>query len=256
MLKPQWVAAVICVLAAALVRAQGMPVSTQPAPPAATRPSRIDPVLWDRLRAVDQRVASIRDLSADFEQLKATPMLRKPLVSKGTVRVAGSTVRWDTTKPRPSTILIQTGEIRFYYPDQDSLEIYDVDQRLANLAASPLMRLDQVLAWFELEPLDASSLNPELPPGSDAIGLRLVPREEGLKSRLTDVRVLIDPALAQVTHVQINDPDGERTTIRFSEPRINRGLSAAELELHVPASTRVSRPPEGLTSPPPAPKTP
>ncbi len=236
--------AVITVAAAlSTVVAESAPSpATQPSP--ATRPAAIDPALWARLQAIDLRVAAIHDLTADFEQQKATPLLKKPLVSSGMVRVAGTTVRWDTRLPRPSSVLIRGAKIEFYYPQQASLEIYDLDQRLANLSASPLMRLNQLLTYFNLEPLAVTSLDPAAD-GASHIALRLVPRSANLQSRLTDVRVLIDAESGEVSRVEINDPDGERTTIRFTGTRINTGLSEADLNLQVPTDVKTSHPLEG-----------
>src|SRR4051812_32568629 len=85
-----------------------------------------NPVLWNRLVEIDSRAAKLTDLSADFEQQKHTTLLKKPLVSRGKVQIAGSTMRWDTTNPEPTVMLLDEKEARLYYPKQSTLEIYSL----------------------------------------------------------------------------------------------------------------------------------
>src|SRR5690348_2310902 len=75
-----------------------------------TRPASVDPALWERMTRVNDLATKVADLTAHFEQQKFTPMLKKPLTSSGTVRVLGSTMRWDTTKPEPSVIFADEKE--------------------------------------------------------------------------------------------------------------------------------------------------
>src|SRR5437016_5461359 len=100
-----------------------------------------NPALWTRLTEIDSRAAKLTDLSADFEQQKFTTLLKKPLTSRGKVRIAGSTMRSDTTEPEPSIMLIDDKEVRLYYPKESTLEIYALGQQLGSLAASPLPKL-------------------------------------------------------------------------------------------------------------------
>src|SRR5438552_3994802 len=98
----------------------------------------------DELRAkiddIDRRAGRINDLTARFELHKFTALLKKPLVSSGRVRMKGSVVRWDTEATEPSVLHSDGREIRMYYPRQRAVEVYPIDRRLTDLAASPLPR--------------------------------------------------------------------------------------------------------------------
>src|SRR6476619_4900068 len=120
MLHRVFITIAVCVLIANRLHAQ------------TTRPASVDPALWDRMLQVNQLSEKVADLTAHFEQQKFTPMLKKPLTSSGTVRVLGSTMRWDTDKPEPSVILADEKEFRLYYPTQKLVEIYPIDKRLAS----------------------------------------------------------------------------------------------------------------------------
>src|SRR5688572_19689777 len=112
--------------------------SAAPAP--ASQPAG-DPALEAKLADIDARGAKIQDFTARFEQQKFTALLRKPLLSSGTIRTVGQFVRWDTEKPEPTVLYSDGKEIRMYYPNRKLLEVYPIDRRMADLVASPVPRL-------------------------------------------------------------------------------------------------------------------
>jgi hypothetical protein len=138
-----------------------------------------------------------------------------------------------------------------FYPRQKVVEVYPVDRRITDLAASPLPRLAALREHFEIEkadPKDAAG------PGAGAaaetgkgerVALRLTPKGGFLKEHVDQVLVDLDPDAACVVSVEVDDADGDRTVIRFSDVKRNPGLSDADVALAVPAGTKVSRPLEG-----------
>jgi outer membrane lipoprotein-sorting protein len=218
----------------------------------ASRPAT-NPALWERLVRIDQLASKVTDLSADFEQKKFTPLLRKPLVSTGTIRVKGSAMVWDTTAPEPTQMRIDQREIRLYYPRQATLEIYPIDQQLGSLAASPLPKLDVLKRYFAFEEVPISELGADVR-GENLLALRMTPVDAALSEHLDHVAVLLDAAQGLILRAEMVDADGDRTQILFSHLRPNAGLGEGDVSLNVPASTKVSRPLEGLgASPPPPP---
>ena len=200
-----------------------------------------DVALKKQLDDIDARAAKIKDFTADFRQDKFTALLKKPLVSGGKIRVAGSMIRWDTEKPDPAVLLSDGKEVRMYYPSQKLLEVYPIDQRLGDLAASPLPKLATLREHFTLERADAKAF-PKPPKGRDVLALRLVPSDEALREHVDHVNVLLDVGAAHILELEIIDADGDRTHVTFSAFRLDTGLKPADLELSVPADTTVSRP--------------
>jgi len=202
-----------------------------------------DAALWAKLGEIDGRAAKVRSLAAQFEQQKFTALLRKPLVSSGRVRVRGAVMRWDTTKPQASVLYIDPHEARVYYPDQKALEVYPLDSRLGELAASPLPRLAALRSRFAFEQVPANQLSPSADPAK-FIALRLTPTEDSLRRYVSQVRVLLDVEHACIVVAEVTDGDGDRTVLTFKDVQINPDVG--DLELHVPAGTRVSHPLEGV----------
>ena len=200
-----------------------------------------DEALKKQLDDIDARAAKIKDFTADFRQDKFTALLKKPLVSSGKIRVAGPVIRWDTDKPEPAVLLSDGKEVRMYYPSQKLLEVYPIDQRLGDLAASPLPKLATLRGHFSIERTDAKAF-PKLPKGREVLALRLVPSDEALREHVDHVDVLLDIEAAHILELEIIDADGDRTHVTFSAFRLDTGLKPADLELKVPADTNVSRP--------------
>jgi outer membrane lipoprotein-sorting protein len=205
----------------------------------------IDTELLKRLEAADAKAAAVRDFTADFEQRKHTALLKEPMVSSGRVRVQGSTVRWDTSKPRPSVLWMDEREIRVYYPEDASLEIYSVDEQLRRLTASPIPRLEPMREQFEIKAMPLSEIEGAVD-GPSVFAIRLVPKGEALRKHVKEVRVVVDAETGLMSRMEVIDPEGDRTLIAFANARTNTDLKKEDLELKVPAGTKTSRPMEGL----------
>lgn len=213
--------------------------------PATTQADAIDPILWERLKEIDRRAGRIKDLSATFEQQKFTALLKKPLVSSGRVRVAGSTMRWDTAKPDPTIMVIDEREMRLYYPRQKTVEVYPINQKMARLAASPLPRLDVLRKHFKVEEIPAREMN-QLAEGPKFLALLLTPIDSALREHIDQVRVLLDADSAYILRAEMIDPDGDRTVISFADIQLNLDIKPDDLKLMVPEGAAITRPLEGL----------
>lgn len=205
-----------------------------------------------RLESIDSVVASVVDLRADFEQRRRTPLLKKPLVSKGVVLTKGEWVRWDTASPRASSLVIGGGEIRMYYPADKLVEVYAVGDGFADLAGAPLPRLRKLKERFDLSPLRSSQMGAD-DANADLVAVRLSPRSAELRKHVASVSVLLDAVRGVATKVVMVDPDGEVTEIVFTNVRTNSGVKDEELVLKLADDVRVSRPlPSGKTAGPSA----
>jgi outer membrane lipoprotein-sorting protein len=159
-------------------------------------------------------------------------------------------MRWDTTKPQASVLYIDPREARLYYPEQKALEIYPLDSRLGELAASPLPRLSALRERFSFEQVPVTELSSSADP-TTFVALKLTPIEESLRKYVSQVRVLLDAPHAHIVVAEVTDGDGDRTVLTFRDVQTNPDVG--DLELHVPPGTRVSHPLEGLDrqGPPP-----
>ncbi len=194
-----------------------------------------------RLEAVDAGMAKVTNLRADFEQRRRTRLLKRPLVSRGTVLTKGDLVRWDAVSPRESALVIGHGAIRMYYPADKLVELYPVGEGFRDLAGAPLPRLSALRERFVLSPLAAS--DPAMKDEDEQLlGVLLTPKGDELRKHVTSVKVIIDEAGPVAKKVVITDAEGEETEIVFSHTRLNGGVRDDEIELELPEGVRVSKP--------------
>ena len=203
-----------------------------------------DPALLAKLAAVDAKVAQLHDVTADFTQQKFTPLLKKPLTSTGRVIGKGDRTLWLTEKPEPTSMAVDAGGIRLFYPSQNVVEIYPVQGQLASLASSPLPRLSVLEKFFRFE---------SMPGGDDTtLKVKLTPTDDTIRDHVDEVDVVLDTSTGIIRSATNIDADGDRTVLTFANVRTDTGLDDAALDLKLPAGTRTVKPLEGLGDSPPA----
>lgn len=211
---------------------------------AATRPANVDPAQWQRMTEIDAKAASVTDLSADFEQQKFTALLKKPLTTRGKVFVRGSTMLWNTQEPEPNALQITDREVRIYYPHQKTIEVYRIQDKLGQLAASPLPRLETLQKHFDFEPIKVDEFGE-----TDAqrfFAVKLTPIAKDLREHLDQVRVLLDASSGLIARMELLDSDGERTAITFNNAKTNVGLTDEQLQIAAPPDVKLTRPLEAI----------
>jgi outer membrane lipoprotein-sorting protein len=167
-------------------------------------------------------------------------MLKKPLVSSGTIYVRGAAMFWDIKEPEPTALQITATEVRLYYPQQKTIEVYQIQQKLAQIAASPLPRLSDLLQHFAFEPLAISDLG-----ATDAakyLAVKMTPIAPELREHVEQIRVLLDATTGLIDKLEMTDPDGDRTLIKFSNAKLNVGLHDAQLQIQAPTDVKITRP--------------
>lgn len=200
---------------------------------------------WDELVALSESRPEVKTLSADFRQEKFTPLLRDPIVSRGRVVMLSQTAdtdagsRWETLEPYASTMVIAAGELKLYYPQQQSLEIYDLGDRLDAMATSPVPDLAVLRDNFSLE---SSTWNDD----RSVLSLSLLPKSEAMQQALQEVKVEVDAAQGVLRRLSLTDLDDETTVMVFENIQLNPPLDPAALELDVPTGTKIVRPLESV----------
>lgn len=205
-----------------------------------------------RLTQVGARLATVKDLRADFVQRKKTSLLKKPIESKGTLTSRGASVLWQTREPRPIGMLVNEAEVKVYYPEDKLVEVYPLGSGFRDATGGPLPRLEQLRERFDVVELDAKELS-DSPDRSHLMAIRLTPKSDELKKHIASVRVLIDDSIPCANRVVVVDPDGDEIELRFSNVRINSDVADTEVDLTFPKGVRVSHPISGNEVPDKAP---
>ena len=218
-----------------------IPSTTNPATPAAD--NRGAAAFEKKLQDLDAKMAKVVDLRASFEQRKKTAMLKKPIVSSGTLSCKGESVLWRTTKPRESQLLVTPDKVTVHYPADRLAEVYPVGARFRDAAGGPLPRLPKLREKFEMSEMTDDEMKALGVDGApERLCVVMTPKSEDLKKYVAMVRVVIDTKVPCADRVVVSDPEGDETEIRFSGVTINVKMKDAELDLALPEGTKVSTP--------------
>ena len=147
---------------------------------------------------------------------------------------------WKTRKPEPSELQIDQEEVRIYYPAQKTIEVYQVQQKLGQLAASPLPRLSVLREHFSFAPIPVLELGER--DDTKFFAVRMQPVDEDLREHVESVRVLLDAQRGLIVRLEMRDSDGDRTLISFANVKTNAGLRDDDLRIAAPAEVKVTRP--------------
>lgn len=201
-----------------------------------------------KLQDLDAKMAKVVDLRASFEQRKKTALLKKPIVSSGTLSCKGESVLWRTQKPRESQLLVTPDKVTVHYPADKLAEVYPVGARFRDAAGGPLPRLPKLREKFEMREMSRDEMKAiGVEPAADRLCVVLTPKSDDLKKYVAKVRVVLDTKVPCADRVVVSDPEGDETEIRFSSVTINVNMTDAELELNLPEGTKLSTP--GADSP-------
>ncbi len=180
-----------------------------------------------------ERLRGMRSLHMVFTQEKHLRMLRQPLMAQGELWLKGETLLYvltNTAGEKELTVRLDKQTIRTYYPLLNTLEVLDLQTTGAIPQSFPFWQTDP-------EAL-AKDYQADLFQPAELHTLRLVPKDA--KVSLQEMRlVLRDFQPQEVVQVEKN---GTRIRMHITTFTMNPEISEAQLELHVPAGTRMTHP--------------
>ena len=158
-------------------------------------------------------LGSVQALDATFTQEQTRALLSRPLVSSGRIRFERpSSLRWETTSPSTSVMVMSGTQLWMHVPDlgaPQELNMSD-DPRVESLVRGLLVWLDgdleSVKKNYTLTFVD----------GPPAVAT-LVPRDETLRGTISSLELTLAPDLRWVQRVAITEPDGDTTVLTLSD---------------------------------------
>jgi len=216
-------------------------------------PARAEAKLKDVIATVEQSYNSLTDLQATFSQKTYLASVKREQKGNGTLSIKKKSkgpamFRFDYTKPKQ--LIVSDGSTIWYYlPENRQVMVSTLESLLEGgqgVTLNYLTGIGRISRDFTITPLKG---------GRDAKGnylLELIPKTPSqnlAKLEMTvsakDIGIFLKkgkirntfPILTSVIYDQL----GTRTTIDFSNVRVNRGLPASLFQLKIPAGTEVIR---------------
>jgi outer membrane lipoprotein-sorting protein len=180
-----------------------------------------------------ERLRRMRSLYMVFTQEKHLPMLRQPLVAQGELWLKGETLLYvltNTAGDKELTVRLDKQTVQTYYPLLHTLEV---------ITLQTTGTLPQSLAFWQADPEAlARDYDIDLFQAAALHTLRLVPKDA--KAPLQEMRlVLRDFQPQELVQVEKN---GTHILMHITTFTMNPEISETQLDLHVPAGTKVTRP--------------
>lgn len=165
--------------------------------------------------------AKTRTLTASFTQRKRLRLFRQDVVSRGRLAYARpDKLRWETLPPEESALVIAGSRAELRLPGE-AARVLDLKQgdALAGLVG-------QLFVWLGARPAAGLTRSYEVAAtlGEAAWEVRLKPRAEALRKRVSLITVTLGRDDLVLRSVQTQQPDGDGTLIEFSEVRRNVAL--------------------------------
>ncbi len=196
--------------------------------------------LDDVLARIEAKAKTVRDFRARFTQEKTVYILDAPLRSEGTIAYkAPGKLRFETTRPAPSTLVIDESGLKLHIPKLNQLEVFDFPAKDALGVILPLFGQStaDLRRGYEVTLATATA---------DVHALDLVPRSERVRRAISRIRVEIDRATLLPRRLATEDPNGDTTSTTFTEVNPNVNVEDAEFVLKTPPGTAVKKPLGGL----------
>ncbi len=181
---------------------------------------------------LEKRLASIRSLEADFEQLYYSASIQTPLQEKGKLYFQKpDLMRWEYLEPERYIYLYKEGLSLAYFPEDNQLFRHTLtpEEKDAELFRLLLGR-GSLEDTYLIEPASFPSAN------KNAVQIKLIPRCEGSYNYIL---LEVDSKTWLIEKLLLFDAAGNKQEFRFSRVKPNGKLKPGLFELDVPPDCEI-----------------
>ncbi len=175
------------------------------------------PELAEVMAGLSRTYSSLADLSADFTQTVRFKDFDMPFTSKGKLYLKKSgKMRWDYREPSTQQIYVNENRVIYYVPEhRQAIRSLLSTEGDAHLPLHLLVGAAALEKEFEIRFETA-------PKEGAPVRLHLVPHDPHFKD--LGIVVTVQPSAYTIREVQISEPNGNVSTFRFDNLRLNAGL--------------------------------
>jgi outer membrane lipoprotein-sorting protein len=164
--------------------------------------------------------SQVKTLAGDFIQEKHLSMLKNILTSKGRFFYKREDkLRWELTDPIASGFAVNGEKAIRWKEDSERTQKFQVQQ-------VPFIKVftDQVFTWARADFKKLEKRYRIQVDGQEPADLKLFPKSSQEKKYLNHIRIVFALDASHVQMVEVHEPDGDFTLIRFLKMIINKPL--------------------------------
>src|SRR5262245_38756887 len=178
--------------------------------------SAAEPTAQELAQALQKRIDTIRDFTADFVHTYEGGVLRKQVVEKGRLQVKKpGKMRWEYTTPEAKTFVSDGLKIYSYIPADKQVVVSTVPPE--NEASTPALFLAGKGSLTRDFSAALATLPPGMPSGSQA--LKLVPKSR--QQDYDDMTLVVDPGTLAFRGLVTTDAQGGKSSFSFANLKEN-----------------------------------
>jgi outer membrane lipoprotein-sorting protein len=172
------------------------------------------------LSRIREASTSIQTLAGEFTQERHLDILNKASVSRGKFYYKGpDSLRWEIYQPVTQGFVLNGDKGRRWQGKSGAPKSFD-------LKKEPVIRIisDQVFAWARADFNKLEAGYDIVVEGESPIVLKLTPVSNGEKKYLDSIRLIFSSTENYVSAIEIHEPGGDYTLIKFFDMKINNPL--------------------------------
>jgi outer membrane lipoprotein-sorting protein len=182
------------------------------------------PALSQDWISLKESFRNIRSVKAEFVQKRYLKILTKPLLSEGKLFLCiPDSLRWEYLNPLRS-VMLQKG---------NTIQIYNFSEgvwkpEMAQAVEARRMVLAEISQWFQGRFDESKAFKHLYSPGPPA-RVTMVPGE-GINRFILRIEIVLSAKPGVIDRVEIEEPEGSRTSIEFRNVEINSSFSSEVFE--------------------------
>jgi outer membrane lipoprotein-sorting protein len=182
------------------------------------------PALSQDWISLKESFRNIRSVKAEFVQKRYLKILTKPLLSEGKLFLyIPDSLRWEYLNPLRS-VMLQKG---------NTIQIYNFSEgvwkpEMAQAVEARRMVLAEISQWFQGRFDESKAFKHLYSPGPPA-RVTMVPGE-GINRFILRIEIVLSAKPGVIDRVEIEEPEGSRTSIEFRNVEINSSFSSEVFE--------------------------
>ena len=182
------------------------------------------PALSQDWISLKESFRNIRSVKTEFVQKRYLKILTKPLLSEGKLFLyIPDSLRWEYLNPLRS-VMLQKG---------NTIQIYNFSEgvwkpEMAQAVEARRMVLAEISQWFQGRFDESKAFKHLYSPGPPA-RVTMVPGE-GINRFILRIEIVLSAKPGVIDRVEIEEPEGSRTSIEFRNVEINSSFSSEVFE--------------------------
>jgi outer membrane lipoprotein carrier protein len=180
-----------------------------------------------RLREIQEKT---KDFSADLYQEKKLSLLKEKIISRGRIRFKKpGKVSIEFFHPEPSQMVFDGKTVLLYYKEEKVAERYSlrsnpIAERYLLFSKDPFQ--EKLAEWKILEERESFLVMEIIPKVKDPLFVK--------------TKLRISKKEWMVTGMDMVEKNGDTTSIRYSNMKVNTGLTDSDFEIHLPKDVNIT----------------